>query len=181
MNDDDLTRFGQGVALCLLILFAVVFGTGCIPVRPDCPGGTQLGSGSCLYGQTDQAGWVQEVEFAIGLPHPVDIWLFETGEEVTAAFTGPLPQGACVNGWYDDGVVVAIPGTLPHELMHAYSDQVGAYVPVYEVPNLSLLELYELQHTPEYGWLDGFDDNIRHAYQYYGWPDMESEVCSGWR
>ena len=50
----------------------------------------------------------------------------------------------------------------------------------YEIPNKELWELYELQHTPAFGWQDGYDDDLLQHYQVVGWTDEEWSVCDGW-
>jgi hypothetical protein len=180
MRSDTIGAFFWVALYCGLGLLAHCT-AGCIPEGPPCPGGEQLPSGSCLRGETQEAAWVSDIEAAIGLPRPVDIWLYEDGNDVTASFEAPIPEGGCVNGWYLDGQVVAIPGTLAHELMHAYSDQVGLLRPVNPTPGRDYASVYAAQHTPEFGWLDGFDREVTFAYAVHGWPEsIGSEVCDGW-
>lgn len=176
---------GQSAVQSLLILsLACSFGCSLLVEPPECGGGTQLSSGICLRGDMQsEAEWVDEMAISIGLLEPgLDVWLYSEGDMVGESFEDELPKGACVNGFYDhvDKYVVATPGTLGHELLHAYSDSIGEMVPVYEIPNKELWELYEMQHTPEFGWRDEYDGDLLTHYQVVGWPDEEWSVCDGW-
>lgn len=170
----------------IILTFVLLACSGCslLVEPPECGGGTQLESGVCLRGDMQgEAAWVDDMVFSMGLFEPgLEVWLYSEGNMVGDSFEGELPKGTCVNGYYnhEHRHVVATPGTLPHELMHAYSDHLGELVPVYEIPNKELWELYELQHTPAFGWRDGYDEDIRRHYQVVGWTDKEWSVCDGW-
>ena len=181
-------REDQAVALLWtgFLLFLMVTCSSCslFLEGPRCePNGTLLKSEACLYGDLKhESEWVESVLDAVHLPDDsqLDIHLYSHGDLVTLAFPGPLPKGGCVNGYYDEGTVYAVPGSLAHELFHALADQTGTYVPVYEVPGLSLWELYEIQHTPAFGWRTGYDFEITLIYQDLGFGGTDWAVCSGW-
>ena len=181
-------REDQAVALLWtgFLLFLMVTCASCslFIEGPRCkPNGTLLKQESCLYGDMQhESAWVEGVLDEMHLPDDgrLDIHLYSHGDMVTLSYPGPLPQGGCVNGYYDEDVLFAVPGSLVHELFHALSDQLGTAVPVYEVPSLTLWELYELQHTPAFGWREGYDFETAQIYGRLGFGGTDWAVCSGW-
>lgn len=137
---------------------------------PDCPHGTSLPVGVCLMGdlQDTHSEWVTDVVRASGLglsAQGLEVHLFADGNDVDDMFTGPKPETACINGFYLDGVVAAIPGSLAHELAHVAIEGRGDAVAVTSTDSVELYDAYTLQHTPEYGWHD--EDQMRVNYIVY--------------